>query len=547
MLQLPRLKVMLPVLVALLSSLAGAQVLPVTKVQDVLFNADGTKTQGSAKIIWKAFTASNGSPVAANELTTPIVDGVFSVDLTPNDTAVPPGTSYKVVYTLDTAIEFSETWIVPESATPVTIPDVRVGSAPIPGTVILLSQVSGLGAALDLKADLNEPNLFTDSQTIRQEASGTIPPLAFESNDGLNSIDFFLPPLSVSTSYRWPNADGLPNQQLTTDGTGSLFWSAAGSGAAVSSYEIFQDDGAAVTQRNVANFSNGLQAFDNAGSTRTEVQPLFGATAGTITEGNDVRLSDARAPAPHNPMLGTDPAQTVFLIQAAPGQTANLQEWRDGTGALLSLVTVNGASFFREMGIAARLGETVATQFFEQDSKKRVAWSAFEGVFNLVRCDDTGAFKDNAMQIERSGVTKIHNSLDVDDTLFGTGTIGLTGNYINFEEVPVPIVPASTNARIFVNSADGELSIVKDSGAVVSLEDNAPGFHDSETPAGAIDGVNPSFTLAVAPSPVAALQLSRNGLLQAASVDYSLSGTTITFLTASIPQSGDSLSASYRE
>ena len=547
MFPLPRLAVNLLFLAALPASIASAQVLPVTRVQDVLFNADGTKTEGSAKIIWKRFTASNGSPVAANELTIPIVNGVVSVDLTPNSTAMPPGTSYKVVYTLDSATEFFETWIVPESATPVTIPDVRVGSAPIPGTVILLSQVTGLSAALDLKADLNEPNLFTDAQTIRQEASGTIAPLKFESNDGLNSIGFFVPTLTASTNYRWPGADGLPNQQLTTDGTGSLFWSAAGSGAAVGSYEIFQDDGVTLTQRNVANFSNGLQAFDNAGLTRTEVQPLFGAAAATITEGNDPRLSDARPPAPHSPMIGTNPAQTVFLVQGAPGQTGNLQEWRDGTGSLLSLITVNGASFFREMGIAARLGEPAATQFFEQDSKKRAAWSAFEGVLNLVRYDDTGAFKDNAIQIERSGVTKIHNSLEVDDTLFGTGTVSLTGNYINFEQVPVPATPASINARIFVNSSDGKLSVVKDTGTVVSLEDSAPSFHDAELPAGAIDGVNPTFALSVAPFPPTTLQLTRNGLLQAAGVDYSLSGTAITFLTASIPGAGDSLSASYRD
>ncbi len=168
MLQLPRLKVMLPVLVALLSSLAGAQVLPVTKVQDVLFNADGTKTQGSAKIIWKAFTASNGSPVAANELTTPIVDGVFSVDLTPNDTAVPPGTSYKVVYTLDTAIEFSETWIVPESATPVTIPDVRVGSAPIPGK-LSRTQLGDKGAAVLKLGSLGESSKSLTTKENRRE------------------------------------------------------------------------------------------------------------------------------------------------------------------------------------------------------------------------------------------------------------------------------------------------------------------------------------------------------------------------------------------
>src|SRR5579863_9548871 len=67
-----------------------------------------------------------------------------------------------------------------------------------------------------------------------------------------------------------------------------------------------------------------------------------------------------------------------------------------------------------------------------------------------------------------------------------------------------------------------------------------PLFSDGETPGGAINGTNAAFTLAFAPSPVASLDLYRNGVRLKLSVDYSISGSAVTFLTGAIPQTGDS-------
>ena len=49
-----------------------------------------------------------------------------------------------------------------------------------------------------------------------------------------------------------------------------------------------------------------------------------------------------------------------------------------------------------------------------------------------------------------------------------------------------------------------------------------------------------------APNPAASVGLYRNGMLQKAGPDYSLSGNTITFVPAAVPQAGDTLLASYR-
>jgi hypothetical protein len=73
-----------------------------------------------------------------------------------------------------------------------------------------------------------------------------------------------------------------------------------------------------------------------------------------------------------------------------------------------------------------------------------------------------------------------------------------------------------------------------------------PGFSDSELPSGAINGTNTVFTLAFPPSPAGSLELYLNGLRQDAGVDFTLSNNTVTFFSASNPQMGDLLLASYR-
>jgi hypothetical protein len=61
-----------------------------------------------------------------------------------------------------------------------------------------------------------------------------------------------------------------------------------------------------------------------------------------------------------------------------------------------------------------------------------------------------------------------------------------------------------------------------------------------------MNGANGSFTLSAVPIPTSSLALYRNGVLQKPGLDYNLSGNSIQFLTASTPQGGDTLLASYR-
>ena len=443
---------LLTLVIVLMALGRDAHAIPMTRVQDTLFNADGSTAKGSVTIEWKGFTASDGSTITTNSLKIRIVQGVLLTDLVPNENSTPTGTTYKVTYLFNNGTRFVENWVVPESATPVTVSDIRIGQPPPPGSVISISQVTGLNSSLNNKAQLDQVNVFTAEQIIQKSsATSTTPLLTFQDGTATNSVSFRIPTLGASTVYTLPVSDGLPSQQLTTDGNANLFWSAAGSGAgAGTSYEIFQNSGAAVTQRNVANFTNGLTAFDNVGQTRTEVEPVYGAAAGTITEGNDPRLSDARNPLAHasthasggtdvvtpgsigalkntnDSIVSTSAGAPVLLVQGITGQAASIQEWRDGAGDLLAHITPQGSGFFREMGLATKLGGTVVSQFFQVDGLNRFAFSGFGTALNISRYDDLGSFKDTAFQILRNGGTFVNTTLQVSDTTPTTGATKLT-------------------------------------------------------------------------------------------------------------------------
>lgn len=72
------------------------------------------------------------------------------------------------------------------------------------------------------------------------------------------------------------------------------------------------------------------------------------------------------------------------------------------------------------------------------------------------------------------------------------------------------------------------------------------GFVDAETPAGTLDGVNSTFTLANTPNPASSLTLYRNGMLLKQNLDYSFSANSVTFQPGAIPRSADTLMAYYR-
>jgi hypothetical protein len=134
--------------------------------------------------------------------------------------------------------------------------------------------------------------------------------------------------------------------------------------------------------------------------------------------------------------------------------------------------------------------------------------------------------------------------------------------FLEPNETSYVTLPLSSGTFSVNNSGypSGELpicTVVGDFQKIISLMDDrpdfsdtgsgggsTPNFSDAETPSGAINGVNTTFTLLNAPSPAASLKLTQNGLILEQGTDYTLSAQTLTFLNP--PLGGDLLSAWYR-
>lgn len=83
-----------------------------------------------------------------------------------------------------------------------------------------------------------------------------------------------------------------------------------------------------------------------------------------------------------------------------------------------------------------------------------------------------------------------------------------------------------------------------DAGVVTGAMLASSGFVDNETPSGTVNSSNTSFTLANTPI-TGTVKVYKNGLRQTLTTDYTISGTTITFVTA--PSTGAVLKVDYRK
>lgn len=71
-------------------------------------------------------------------------------------------------------------------------------------------------------------------------------------------------------------------------------------------------------------------------------------------------------------------------------------------------------------------------------------------------------------------------------------------------------------------------------------------FVDGEVPNGLLNGVNGTFALSAAPNPMESAILTKNGLVQQLSEDFTIQGSRVIFNKKSIPSAKDSLLIWYR-
>ncbi len=145
-----------------------------TTIQDILYKADGTRFNGILTITWNSFRAADNSNIATQSVTTTVANGYLRVMLVPTTNAATPAV-YNVVYNSDGAIQFTETWVVPPSASPLAVAAVRSSSS-ITGAVALsqiqISDVSGLRTELNIRPTMGAA--FAVARAAIIDASGGI-------------------------------------------------------------------------------------------------------------------------------------------------------------------------------------------------------------------------------------------------------------------------------------------------------------------------------------------------------------------------------------
>lgn len=166
----------------------------------------------------------------------------------------------------------------------------------------------------------------------------------------------------------------------------------------------------------------------------------------------------------------------------------------------------------------------------------------------------------NGLNSINNSITSLNNSLGGLSTAVGAlsnlgTTVSTQGSSIatlntNFAGLNTTVTNQGQSLTNLTSSvASLNTSVTSLSNAVSSLGGGGTigtAFVDAETPAGAVNSSNTTFSLSKPPMPGSSLQLYRNGLVQTSGVDYTLSGSTITFLSVAIPLTGDLLQAYYR-
>jgi len=197
-----------------------------TTIQDTLYTADGNFFNGVVTITWQSFEAGDTSNIAAQSKRLTLSNGNLYVQLVPTTTATPAAT-YSVQYNTSGHTQYSEVWIVPPSATPLRVRDVRLspGAVSTPGPAaqlasVQISDVSGLQSALNLRPTMGIG--FASSKSAVIDAMGAIDAAVGNASDCMH-VDGSSGPCGTSTSSSTAGFVDDETPSGTLDGVNASF------------------------------------------------------------------------------------------------------------------------------------------------------------------------------------------------------------------------------------------------------------------------------------------------------------------------------------
>lgn len=292
-----------------------------TRIQDIVYNVDGSTFAGTLTINSSGFTGPTGSTLGPQSASTQIVNGVLSVSLVPSTTAS-AGAYYVATYnSSDGTITFTEIWQVPPSNTPLKLSQVRQpagsggGGGGGGGGVVYATIPISLDEITGLNSDLNALNGSFAS------LSATV-----------NTVIATVTSLGVQVANLTAVVNNLPS------GSGSVFADAeTPSGTINGTDAVFNLTGAPAPAASLTLYRNGLvqtrgMDFTLAGAAITfasnnlpqpgDVLQAYYRTAGT---GQASNFEDALVP------TGTiNGANLAFALPVAPNPALSLKLYKNG-------------------------------------------------------------------------------------------------------------------------------------------------------------------------------------------------------------------------
>jgi hypothetical protein len=181
-------------------SLAASQALqaqPVlTRIQDVVYLADGKRFNGLAIIDWRSFSTNNGAIIGQNSKVVRITDGILQAQLAPTTNS--NTTYYSVKFSSGGRVLFSEIWAVPPSSSVLKLADIR--AVLLPGGFVSAPTAGGGNSGGGLIGE-NGTGAFVDLETPVGLINGSnlVFTLAASPEPG-NSLELFRNGLRLSPS-----------------------------------------------------------------------------------------------------------------------------------------------------------------------------------------------------------------------------------------------------------------------------------------------------------------------------------------------------------